>query len=478
MKNKRLTALLLSAGLGALAPSTAAAPPSTAFTYQGLLAENGSPTSGLTSMSFKLWDAVAGGNQVGSTLSSTVDVVDGVFSESLDFGAESYADNQALWLEILVEGQSLGRTPISATPFALNTRGISVDENGRVGIGTDSPASSLQIFTPNWGNDIRFRDDNSTLIQLRAGGDQGSSMNFSDQGGSRYLGYIGFEENAGYTLDSASHSGNLSNALFVNGANGQIGIGTDNSEYKVHINDGPTDTSVALLMLDADLGPQVAMHYRSTGGWYTSGIRSNGDFYIEDQFSSMFDAPAFLIQKSTGRVGIGPMATNPGPQDTLHVAGSIRVDSGMRIGQTGFSNVALNIDRALDFGINLSRGDAGKPGGGSWANTSDIRLKKNITPIEGALDTLLDLRGVHFEYKDPKGIGELEGVRTGFIAQEVEKVISDWVWDAQDGYKRITVRGFEAMTVEAMRELKAENDDLRERVEALEAMVHAMLSGE
>lgn len=145
MKNKRLTALLLSAGLAALAPSTAAAPPSTAFTYQGSLAENGDPTSGPISMSFKLWDAVAGGNQVGSTLSSTVDVINGVFSESLDFGAGSFADNQALWLEILVEGQSLGRTPMNATPFALNTRGIAVSQDGKVGLGTDPTRARLEV---------------------------------------------------------------------------------------------------------------------------------------------------------------------------------------------------------------------------------------------------------------------------------------------------------------------------------------------
>ena len=104
-------------------------------------------------------------------------------------------------------------------------------------------------------------------------------------------------------------------------------------------------------------------------------------------------------------------------------------------------------------------GTAGKPGGGSWTSTSDARLKKNIRPLAGALRKLLALRGVTFEYIDPAKIHELSGERMGVIAQEVEKVFPDWVETGADGYKRVTVRGLEALVVEAVRELKAEQDE-------------------
>src|SRR5439155_6873876 len=45
-------------------------------------------------------------------------------------------------------------------------------------------------------------------------------------------------------------------------------------------------------------------------------------------------------------------------------------------------------------------GTASKPAGGSWAVFSDARLKKNVQPLEGALDRLMRLQGVTFEYKD------------------------------------------------------------------------------
>ncbi len=103
-------------------------------------------------------------------------------------------------------------------------------------------------------------------------------------------------------------------------------------------------------------------------------------------------------------------------------------------------------------------GTADKPGGGAWTVFSDARLKKNIEPLTGALNRLLELRAVTFEYKDPQSIHELPGVQIGMIAQEVEKVFPDWVDTAPNGMKRLSIHGFEALTVQALRELRTEKD--------------------
>ena len=90
-----------------------------------------------------------------------------------------------------------------------------------------------------------------------------------------------------------------------------------------------------------------------------------------------------------------------------------------------------------------------------------------------------------FEYKDPDAINELHGERIGMIAQEVEQVFPDWVEEGGHGYKTLTFRGFEALTVEAFRELRDEkdsqirsledqNEELTRRVERLEALVERM----
>jgi hypothetical protein len=103
-------------------------------------------------------------------------------------------------------------------------------------------------------------------------------------------------------------------------------------------------------------------------------------------------------------------------------------------------------------------GNAGKPGGGSWSTTSDARLKRDVQDLDDSLERLLALRDVSFESKDPEAVHELHGVQVGMIAQEVEQVFPDWVDEGEDGYKRLTFRGFEAVTVEALRELRAEKD--------------------
>ena len=64
---------------------------SSSFNYQGKLTETGTAATGTFQFQFKLYDAVAGGSQVGSTLSDvSVNVVDGNFSASLDFGAAAF----------------------------------------------------------------------------------------------------------------------------------------------------------------------------------------------------------------------------------------------------------------------------------------------------------------------------------------------------------------------------------------------------
>ncbi len=101
---------------------------------------------------------------------------------------------------------------------------------------------------------------------------------------------------------------------------------------------------------------------------------------------------------------------------------------------------------------------------------SDLRLKKNVRGLTGALDRVLNLHGVTFEWQEPKEHGNQVGPQFGFIAQEVEKVMPAWVSSDQNGLKSIGIpgRAFEAMLVESIRTLKEENEQLKVRIEALE----------
>ena len=115
---------------------------------------------------------------------------------------------------------------------------------------------------------------------------------------------------------------------------------------------------------------------------------------------------------------------------------------------------------------------------GSWSVLSDRRLKQDIQPLSGALDRLLSLEGVTFEYRDPDSPLVVDGQRTGFIAQQVEEVLPEWVGENADGFKFVSPSGFEAMTVEALRELddlrRQDVADLAEKVARQQAQLAAM----
>jgi hypothetical protein len=85
-----------------------AQPVGTAFTYQGRLTDAGNPADGAYDLQLALFDAAAGGAQVGPTLTrDDVGVASGLFTVSLDFGGV-FAGNKR-WLEIRVRpGASTG----------------------------------------------------------------------------------------------------------------------------------------------------------------------------------------------------------------------------------------------------------------------------------------------------------------------------------------------------------------------------------
>ena len=97
---------------------------------------------------------------------------------------------------------------------------------------------------------------------------------------------------------------------------------------------------------------------------------------------------------------------------------------------------------------------------GTVTAASDITLKKNITTIDNALDKVCNLRGVEFDYIES---GEHN---IGVIAQELEKVLPELVHT--DSTKSVAYGNLTAVLIEAVKELKKENDALSARIQSLE----------
>lgn len=93
--------------------------------------------------------------------------------------------------------------------------------------------------------------------------------------------------------------------------------------------------------------------------------------------------------------------------------------------------------------------------------SSDYRLKDNIINIANSLQKVSELRGVSFNWND-----KLQSVHTGedvgVIAQDVELVIPSAVTERENGYKAVKYEKIIPLLIEAIKELKAEVDTLKD----------------
>ena len=87
-------------------------------------------------------------------------------------------------------------------------------------------------------------------------------------------------------------------------------------------------------------------------------------------------------------------------------------------------------------------------------STSDINLKENIHTVKNALDTISQLRGVTFNWKED------QKPSIGVIAQELQEILPDLVTDGNP--KTVNYNGIIGVLIEAIKELKSEIDSLRE----------------
>ncbi|WAC13750.1 tail fiber domain-containing protein [Dyadobacter pollutisoli] len=106
---------------------------------------------------------------------------------------------------------------------------------------------------------------------------------------------------------------------------------------------------------------------------------------------------------------------------------------------------------------------------------SDRRLKRDFADLTNSLTKITSIKGYNYYMIDPKVDQSLQ---TGVIAQEVEEIFPELVKTDKDGMKSVNYTGLIPHLIESVKELKAENEELKKsvkRIGSLEASLNSLI---
>jgi len=297
-----------------------------------------------------------------------------------------------------------------------------------VGIGTASPRAGFKLDVA--GGGIRLNGGPDFVLQADDPGD----LVFRTAANTE-IGRVYALNNSGLHLRA---NGARAADVFLRYSDGYVGIGTTSPSMNLHVN-GAALVSGMYASLPTS-GKGISIFYYAAGG---TGYIQAFDF---------------------GTVSNIPLSIT---------ASKINLSSSVLVGEPlAPPNYKLEV-------FNCSGSScAGKPGGGTWSASSDVRLKTNIQPLTGALETLTRLEPVLYEWINTTEHDNI--AHAGFVAQEVESVFPAWVGDVDPrgddkdliapGDKVKTLyfpHDFNAYVVAAIREIKKKNETLESRVNSL-----------
>ncbi len=343
------------------------------------------------------------------------------------------------------------------------TRRMTINFDGFVGIATVNPASILEVVENNTtgirgivGTQYGNHPLGSRLILRKAKGTNLAPtppLSFENIGLVVYTAFDGATWTDGATVESKTTQNwapgaNGCNLIFTTTANnttgrqdrmtitdvGNVGINTNAPTAKLQVNGEVLFTNGQGSTFWSNVAQRdfdIIQSGTSTNRAFTvhSGANSGSafnniavDFYGNDGAGN--NLPGFTMLKNCF-VGIGTIA----PTAALHVVGNICYTGGI-------------------------------------GACSDARYKKNFNPIENALQNVLKMNGLTYnwrveEFPDQKFTTEKQ---IGFIAQDLEKIYPELVITDKNGYKSVDYAKLTPILVEAMKEQQ-------KKIEGLELQV-------
>jgi hypothetical protein len=481
----------------------------------GILNNTISTPINTTSPQFIGFSSVSSGVNTSIGISSTFVFIPS--SGNLGIGTTNPTSKLTITGDVLVSGVITATTFVgaltgtaSSTTNIPNLTGAITSVNTTTSLGSFTSAQLATSLTDETGSGSAVFATSPTLVTPVLGNATASSLNVSG---------ISTFTNGPILVGTATSTGTSSQPLQVTGGayvSGSIGIGTINPTARLNLYD--TAGSAAWRFRIGTNVSDGAGFYQRANGDFEMVLRdaSNNNNYILGSSGNLSLRPTsnVLINTDTptgtssqplqvtggayvsGNLGVGVI----NPTQTLHVQGSARVtgavyDFNNAAGSTGqiLQSVGTGVSwTTLSGGATLtndtttnasyyptfSSATSGtystayvsntkctfNPSTGTLSATqftslSDANKKKNIRPIENAIEITKKLEGVRFDWKDN------DAPSIGVIAQEVEKVLPELVIE-NDGIKSVSYGNIVGVLIEAIKEQQVRIEELERKLNA------------
>ena len=333
-------------------------------------------------------------------------------------------------------------------------------KNGNVGMGTTAPTE------PTMG--LHLKNDNGLLVEGTYG--SGNTLDVAGAGTRMFFYPKKAAFRAGRVLGTAWDNdsiGHYSVAFGVNTkAKGMYSIAMGNGAKA----SGPSSVAIGF---DSNASASGAM---ATGGiTLAKGIYSTAMGYAT--IASGYNATAIgrgTEAEAYSETTIGAYNTNAAsPNANIWVPTDRLFTIGNGLGYFNKSDALVMLkDGSTTFSGNVT--------GPSFSTPSDKRFKNNLnslTSVSGsALKNLANIGSYYYNYKVEEFPERQfpKNRQIGFIAQEVEAIYPELVITDEQGYKKVDYAKITPVLVEAIKELKAENEALKAKNDKFEAKIEAL----
>ncbi len=324
-------------------------------------------------------------------------------------------------------GATTGITTVSNQNFTIVPNGT-----GKVGIGTTSPGA--------------FLDVNGNV----------NIATYATAGASLAVGY-------------ASVPGGVGNAVF----SGNVGIGTTSPTALLQLSSSAVGSTLLDVLFngssefnvsDTQINNNVPASFAAAGD---IGIAYDLNFTNPTASYIKSEAPLYLVSGE-------PYASSDLTLQTYNY-GNVNVDSHMFVQNSTITGQAVGIFNQTESQDILTASASGTPkfvianngnvtvygsattcviGNGTGATncTSDQRLKTDIQPFSSSLAKVMQLQPITYKWKDPN---KEQNTHVGFIAQDVQKVLPEFVANVYGDYLGVDYAGLVVPVVGAIQEQEA-----------------------